>query len=348
MIINWSKNSGFRSPRINATLGAILAVFISAFAQAAPTVKTIMVESKTLRFPAISLDGIKYKALAFEYAVDGQLEITEISKQPETLNCAGKNLKNEYLAVQYHGPAIVFRVMDTARKNELALKAFDTHGTHYVGQGDCNSKAAIDAFKNNSATWSKNHEKKLIADAILQMNNFISENIALSYQDFRFPLFYLTGSESYVQRVNQAFDLAREGFDTNTQFGITIEALDMFNDAALIWESELQALTDSSSGSKAMPILLALHRNLSMTHLFLGQYDLARKHDAKALAKGMPQSDSIQETILAMEKNRMLSPAVSGNTILSLNLWRLGTSIAKNAELKEVAFETLKHALVQK
>lgn len=327
----------------------IIAGMSATFAQAV-AVKSISVDARVMKFPRISLDGIAYDALAFEYATQGKTEIIAVNAAMETLQCNGKAKQNHYFAVDYRGPEIIFRITDQRKNRVLHLEQLATDGASFYGQGACEGNAELKTrFEREKSAWLANLEKQLLAKARKQMEEFIQNNSALDYQDLQFPLFYFAAENSRFDNANRAFDRAREAFGLSMQFGITKEAEDTLKSVTATWEQELTHLLTSKKTSADMEqVRMALHRNLSNAYFFIRKYDLARRHDAMAISKGMKQEESIQGLILEHEQRTILSPQVAANVVLTANLYRFGRNAIRSAQLEEINnFAELKRALSQ-
>lgn len=339
----------FRSVGV-AGIGLVLG-FSSLATAASVEVKSVVVDARLMKFPSISLDGIAYDALTFEYAVDGGVEVVAINTAMETLQCGGQSRQHHYLAVDYRGPEVIFRVTDQRKNRVLLLQKIDTDGTYAYGQGACEDNGDLNArFQQGKSIWQTELKNKLLARARTQMEEFMQKNTTLHYADLRFPLFYFSADGSRYESLNRAFDRARDAFDLSVQFGITQEADDMLQLVAATWEKDLIA----TAAVKTPPpdsdkVRLALHRNLTYVYLFLRKFDLARRHDAMALSKGMPEQESQQALILENERRTILSPQVSANVVLTANLFRYGQNVIREAQLVEVDnFAELKQALSQR
>ncbi len=304
---------------------------VSAFAEL--DVKHVMVDSQVMRLPKISLDGINYKALAFEYGTKGDVDIISVGEAVERVACGESN----YLKVEYSGPSIVFRIYDASRKKVLLRKAITTDGAIEYGRGQCSSLGDVKAeFSESRAPWLKSLKKSILSGARKDMQRFIHDDTALTYEDIRFPLFFISANGSQFNDINQAFDRARRAFDLYMQFGVTIDATATLAEVTVDWEKALHQLQKGSGrNGETDAVRLVLHRNLSITYLFLANFHQARRHDALANHHGMPASETIQPLVLKHEKRYILSPAVAKNLVLMSNLYRFGTNVIKEAVLVE-------------
>jgi len=268
----------------------------------------------------------------------------------ETLQCNGQARQNHYLAIDYRGPEVIFRITDQRKNRVLHLQKLNTDGTYAYGQGVCDSNKDLKArFDSEKLSWQAGLNKQLLAAARAQMDGYIRQETALSYEDLQLPLFYFSAEGARFENLNQAFDHVREAFDLSVQFGITKEADDMLKLAAATWEKELARLLDDKSQSHAERIKLALHRNLSGVYLFIRKYDLAMRHDALAISQGMSKDESLQKRILEHERRTILSPQVAADVVLTANLYRYGQNAIRDAKLVEVDnFSDLKQALSQR
>jgi hypothetical protein len=319
---------------------------------AAPvTVKSVPVDARVMKFPGISLDGITYEALSFEYGMRGHVEMRTINAALETLQCNGQTRQNHYLAVDYRGPEIIFRIKDERKNRVLLLQKLDTDGTYEYGQGVCDGNAGLKArFEQEQSTLLAALDKQVKNAALTQMETYIQNNTALDYEDLNFPLFYFSADGSRYESLNRAFDRARDAFALSTQFGITKEADDLLKLVAATWEKEANNIAAAKSPAPEDELVsLALHRNLAQVYFFLRKYDMARRHDAMAVSKGMPEEESRQALILEHERRTILSPQVAGNVVLTANLYRFGRNSIREARLVEVDnFADLEQALSQR
>lgn len=332
------------------SIGAIWALSGLALA-ASVTVKSVPVDARVMRFPGISLDGITYEALSFEYGVRGNTEVREINAALETLQCNGQSRQNHYLAVDYRGPEIIFRIKDERKNRVLLLQKLATDGTYEYGQGICDGNAGLKTrFEQEKSSLLATLDQKIKKAALNEMETYIQENTALDYEDLNFPLFYFSADGSRYESLNRAFDRAREAFALSIQFGITKEADDLLKLVAATWEKEANNIAASKSGAPEDELIsLALHRNLSQVYFFLRKYDMARRHDAMAVSKGMPEEESRQTLILEHERRTILSPQVANNVVLTANLYRFGRNSIREAQLVEVDnFAELEQALSQR
>lgn len=332
------------------SIGAIWALSGLALA-ASVTVKSVPVDARVMRFPGISLDGITYEALSFEYGVRGNTEVREINAALETLQCNGQSRQNHYLAVDYRGPEIIFRIKDERKNRVLLLQKLATDGTYEYGQGICDGNAGLKTrFEQEKSSLLATLDQKIKKAALNEMEAYIQENTALDYEDLNFPLFYFSADGSRYESLNRAFDRAREAFALSTQFGITKEADDLLKLVAATWEKEANNIAASKRAAHEDELIsLALHRNLSQVYFFLRKYDMARRHDAMAVSKGMPEEESRQTLILEHERRTILSPQVASNVVLTANLYRFGRNSIREAQLVEVDnFAELEQALSQR
>ncbi len=342
--------------RFRVAMMRVAGVFVlgclSGWAAAAPVeVKSVMVDARLMKFPGFSIDGIDYDALTFEYGSEGGVEVVAVQEALETLQCSGQPQQKPYLKVDYRGPEVIFRIRDERRNRVLLLQKLDTNGTYDFGQGVCGESGDLAArFEREKNAWLASMKQQLLATAHKQMQAYMENNSALAYEDLRFPLFYFGGDGSGFTEVNQAFDRAREAFDITLQYGITHEADLALIEVAKVWEKEVAAITNAQDPTpEADRVRLALHRNLSQVYLFVRKFDLARRHDAMALAKGMAEFDSQQARILEHERRTILSPQVAANLVLTANLYRYGQNAMQDKQLQEVVnFSELKQALSQR
>lgn len=302
-------------------------------------VKHIMIDSQVMKFPAISLDGINYESLIFEYGTQGTVEVVKAHPMTESLKCG----ESHYLKLDYTGPEVVFRILDKSRNKVLLKNDLDTSGSVEYGRGECHSASAVESdFMKNKSAWQRELNKQVLSGARKKMELYIDENTALGYEDIRFPLFFISANGSRFTELNQAFDKARDAFDLYTQFGVTIDAQATLREVAATWEQQLEEMmNDSDSGVEDDPIKLVLHRNLSITYLFLTQFDQSRRHDALATSKGMEAGQTIQPVILKHERRYILSPVVANNLVLMANLYRFGTNVIREARLEESDFKAV-------
>lgn len=335
--------------RCGRTIGLGLLLAVSAWASAAPLeVKSVAVDARVMKFPGISLDGISYEALSFEYGVRGKVEFTTVNAALETLQCNGRSQQNHYLAVDYRGPDIIFRIKDERKNKVLLLQKLDTDGTYEYGQGVCDGNAGLQArFEKEKPELLTKINKQILKASLKQMENYIANNAVLDYEDINFPLFYFSADGSRYESLNRGFDRAREAFALSTQFGITKEADDILRLVAATWEKEANAIAAAKNQSaEDEAVSLALHRNLTQVNFFLRKYDMARRHDAMAISKGMPEEESRQALILEHERRTILSPQVANNIVLTANLYRFGQNAIREARLVEVDdFAELERAL---
>ena len=332
------------------SIGALWALSGLALA-ASVTVKSVPVDARVMKFPGISLDGITYEALSFSYGVRGNVEVREINAALETLQCNGQSRQNHYLAVDYRGPDIIFRIKDERKNRVLLLQKLDTDGTYEYGQGVCDGNAGLKArFEQEKSALLAELDQKIKKAALNEMETYIQNNTALDYQDINFPLFYFSADGSRYESLNRAFDRAREAFALSTQFGITKEADDLLKLVAATWEKEASNIAAAKSVAPDDELVsLALHRNLAQVYFFLRKYDVARRHDAMAVSKGMPEEESRQALILEHERRTILSPQVANNIVLTANLYRFGQNSIRDARLVEVDnFAELEQALSQR
>lgn len=352
MLGSFLLNSGRSWVSMGKAAGAVGLLMIGSWATAAPVeVKSVMLDARLMKFPGFSIDGIDYDALTFEYGTQGGVEVVAINDGVETLSCNGQPKQNHYLAVDYRGPEVIFRIQDQRKNRVLLLQQLDTNGTYAYGQGVCDNNANLRArFDQGKNAWLTSMKQQLLAEARKQMETYMQDNSALAYEEIRFPLFYFSADGSRFQELNQAFDRAREAFDLTMQFGITVEADEALIEVAKVWEKEVAALTNAkSAGPDADPIRLALHRNLTQVYLFVRKFDLARRHDAMAISRGMMAEDSQQSLILDYERRTILSPQVAANLVLTANLYRYGQNAMQDKQLMEVEnFSELKQALSQR
>jgi len=335
--------------RLGRTIGLGLLLAVSAWASAAPLeVKSVAVDARAMKFPGISLDGISYEALRFEYGVRGKAEFTTVNAAMETLQCNGRSHQNHYLAVDYRGPEVIFRIKDQRKNRNLLLQKLSTDGTYNYGQGVCGSNAGLkERFDKEKPALLTALNDKLLAAARTQMENYIDTDTVLGYEDVNFPLFYFAADGSHYDALNRAFDRAREAFDLSMEFGITQEADDTLKQVAATWEKEVKAIASNKTPSpEDAQVSLALHRNLTQVYFFLRKYDMAMRHDAMALSKGMPAGESRQALILEHERRTILSPQVANDIVLTANLYRFGQNAIREAHLVEVDdFAELERAL---
>lgn len=331
-----------------AGAGCILG--ISAWAMAAPVeVKSTMVDAKLMKFPAFSIDGVDYDALVFEYGTQGGVEVVAVNDALETLQCNGQAKQNSYVAVDYRGPEVIFRIKDMRKNRVLLLQQLDTNGTYAYGQGNCGDPVNWRArFEQEMDPWRVSLKQQLLAAARKKMETYMAENSALGYEELRFPLFYFSGDG--FEALNQAYDQAQKAFDISIEAGITHEADEMLIAVAKVWEKELATLANRKDAAAELdPVRLALHRNLTHVYLFVRKFDLARRNDAMALSKGMAEGESVQKRILDFERRAILSPQVAANLVLTANLYRYGQNAMQDKQLVEVSnFTELKQSLSQR
>ena len=111
----------------------------------AATLEETDVNSSTLKLPQITVDGVNYKRISFQYAVSGKTKIKSKSVLKETLQCHGKSVKNDYLKITYQGPKVIFRIEDHWRDRDLYVDTISTKGVTYFGQNDCDRRDRPDA-----------------------------------------------------------------------------------------------------------------------------------------------------------------------------------------------------------
>lgn len=337
--------------RLGRTIGMILLLAASAWASATPLeVKSVLVNARVMKFPGISLDGISYEALSFEYGVRGKAEFSTVNAAMETLQCNGRSHQNHYLAVDYRGPEVIFRIKDQRKNRDLLLQKLPTNGTYAYGQGVCDSNAGLkERFDKEKSALLAALNEQVLAAARAQMDAYIERDTVLDYEDVNFPLFYFAADGSRYDALNRAFDRAREAFDLSMEFGITKEADDALKLVAAIWEKEMKAIaTNKTPSPDDERLSLALHRNLTQVYFFLRKYDMAMRHDAMALSKGMPAAESRQALILEHERRTILSPQVAANIVLTANLFRFGRNYVREARLLKVDnFAELERSLSQ-
>lgn len=319
---------------------------------AAPvTIKSVPVDARVMKFPGISLDGIAYEALSFAYGMQGKVEVRAIITALETLQCNGQARQNHYFVVDYRGPDIIFRIKDERKNRLLLLQKLDTDGTYEYGQGVCDGNAGLQArFEQEKPALLAALDQQVKRAALAQMEAFIQSDTALDYEDLNFPLFYFSAEGSRYESLNRAFDHAREAFALSTQFGITKEADDLLRLVAATWEKEASTIAAAKSPAAENDLVsLALHRNLTQVYFVLRKYEMARRHDAMAISKGMPEEESRQALILEHERRTILSPQVAANIVLTANLYRFGQNAIREARLVEVdSFGELEGALSER
>lgn len=337
--------------RIYTLTGVFYCLFAMPSLGWADEIKAVTVETQLMRFPGISIDGIDYQALSYEYASQGQAEILAINKHTESMECSGQPRTNTYLKVGYRGPEVIFRITDLRKGRVLLLQELDTSGSiDYGSSGSCGPVTDIEAeFAEQQAQWVTSLTEELLTRSRQEMEQYMQENIALKYESLMLPLFYVVSEGSAYTEVNRAFDLARAAFDLNLEYGVTMDAQQKLKDAVSVWESELDQLNNQKSiGSKVERVRQALHRNLTAAHLSLNNFEQARRNDALALARGMPAKDSLQPLILTHERRQILSPQVAGNLVLMANLFRYGRNAVSDAQLVESDdFASFKQALTK-
>lgn len=338
--------------RLGRLVGMGVLMTLSVWAAAAPPViKSVTVDARAMKFPGISLDGISYEALSFEYGVRGKVEFAAVNAGLETLQCKGQAHQNHYLAVDYRGPEVIFRIKDQRKDRVLLLQKIPTDGTYSYGHGICGSNSGLkERFEKEKPALLAKLNDQVLAAARAQMETYIARDTALDYEDLNFPLFYFSASGSRYDSMNRAFDRAREAFDLSLQFGITKEADDILKLVSATWERDVNAIAASKNpAAEDEQVILALHRNLTQVYFFLRRYDQARRHDALALAKGMAASESRQALILEHERRTILSPQVAANIVLTANLYRFGQNYIREARLVEVDdFLELERAMSQR
>lgn len=336
----------------SALLGVCVGVGLLALPTTGVTqeVKSVTVESQFMRFPGISIDSVDYNALRFEYAYQGQAEVLAVEARTESMVCAGQSVAKRYLSINYQGPEVIFRIVDTRRNQPLLLQQLDTSGSTDYGARGCDTLSDVAGdFDVHKQTWLAALTEEIMAGAREQMEQYVQDNVALGYESLMFPLFYVAADGSGYTEVNQAFDRARAAFDLNLEFGVTMEAHEQMAAAARVWESQLeQLLRQRKADPVSTEIRQALHRNLTAVYLFLGNFEQARRNDALAVARGMSAQDSLQELILTHERRYILSPKVAGNLVLMANLYRHGQNAVRDAQLVESDhFSNFKQALSQ-
>jgi hypothetical protein len=304
----------------------------------APQVRSEWVSSQLMAFPALPLEGINYRALKFEYALDGRAEIDRLEERQESITCAGAPRLNTYLEVHYRGPKVLFRVTDTSRDKVLLLREQPADGTIHYGQGSCHPEPVQARFERERARFLAQLQDHTVAQVERELSDFMATDAALGYQPLRFPLFSIEASDPVFERINQSFYRARDALELHAEYGVTIEAEDMLRTVAKSWETELEALGDDPN---LRAVRQALHRNLVAVYFFLHQFDPARRHDARALSLGMSPDASWQKRILAQERHYILSTKAADDPVLLANLYRLGQNALQEATLERVDMEEL-------
>lgn len=327
----------------------LLVILVYAHSVVAQQVKMVTVESQLMRFPGISIDGVDYSALLFEYAHQGQAEIVASELRVESLSCADEPVVREHLSIAYRGPEVIFRISDQRNDRVLLLRQLDTSGTVEYGVGNCNATDVEAEFNAQKQPWLKVLTEELLVSARDEMQQYVQTEVALAYESLMFPLFYIASDGGAFYEVNQAFDLARMAFDLNLEFGATVEAEQQLSAAAGVWESKLKDLpSPRNSEAAGLAVHQALHRNLSAVYLFLGNFEQARRNDALAIARGMNAEESLQDLISAHERRYVLSPQVAGNIVLKVNLYRYGQNAMADAQISHSSrFSSFKQALGQ-
>jgi len=322
------------------SLAAGMLFILSSVGWANVNLEKVMVESQIMKFPGVSLDGIRYKTLSFNYATSGGVTVEKMEEATKQMDCG----TSQYLVIAYNGPEVVFRIKDEGRNKSLLLNNLDTNGTIYYGDEKCEKiKAVKKRFEKDKAQWSKMLNKKIVTRARKQMSRYIEENVALRYEDVSLPVYYVKAEGSRYNRINQEFERARKAFDLFAQFGVTIDALDTLREVTAVWEQEVESINNSRKrAQQERKVAMAIHRNLSVAYLFMANYEQARKHDAMAVSKGLPNNQTIQPVVLEYERRYILSPLVAKDVVLAANLFRLGTNIVREAVLTEIPFGDIK------
>ena len=329
---------------------ALIALLCASKAAMGLEVKSITVESQLMRFPGISLDGINYGTIDYEYAQQGDSQVIALERETETLTCNGNVTQNPYLRVRYQGPDIIFRITDRRRDRVLLLQALDTTGSVEFASGQCNHGINLEMqFSQQKALWLNNLNQQLLSGAQEKMKAFIQADVALSYESLMFPLFYFERAGNGLNEANLAFDQARVAFDLNLEFGLTQEAREQLSNAADVWQAKAQQISQAARlSANDQRVLLALYRNLTVVQLFLANFEQARRCDALAMARGMPADESLQPIILSHERRYILSPLVAADLVLTANLYRFGQNAVREAQVSEVKdFAQFKQALSQ-
>lgn len=313
----------------------------------AQQVKSVTIESQFMRFPGISVDGIDYQALRFEYAYQGQAEIVAREPLAETLLCGDTPTLKKHLNIVYQGPEVIFRISDTRDGRVLLLRELDTSGSMEYGVGNCNADDVEADFEAQKTQWLQVLTDELLVEAREQMQQYVESNAVLTYESLMLPLFYVVADGKAFSKVNQAFDVARLAFDLNLEFGVTVEAEQQFAAAAGVWESKLEEISRVRDGGAVfVDVRQALHRNLTAVYLFLGDFQQARRNDALAIARGMPADDSLQDLILTHERRYILSPHTAADTARAVSLYRYGQNAISEAQVTQSArFSSFKEAL---
>lgn len=313
----------------------------------AQQVKSVVIESQFMRFPEISIDGIDYQALRFEYAYQGQAEIVAREPRVETLLCGDTPTLRKHLNIVYRGPEVIFRISDTRDGRVLLLRELDTGGAMEYGVGSCHADDVDADFEAQKTQWLQVLTDELLVEALAQMQQYVEAHVALTYESLMLPLFYVVADGAAFSKVNQAFDIARVAFDLNLEFGVTVAAERQFAAAAGVWESKLAETSRArDGGAVSVGVRQALHRNLTAVYLFLGDFQQARRNDALAIARGMPAENSLQDLILTHERRHILSPEVAADTERMVSLYRYGQDAIGEAQVTQsTSFSSFKEAL---
>lgn len=298
----------------------------------------VQVASQTMRFPLISLDGIRYDAIQFAYATEGTLAIDDVQQVSETLLCDGERQTSTYLQVTYTGPRMVFQVRDTHSAKILFKEQLATDGSIAYGQGKCQSAGEVaDRFNRQRVAWERNVHRQVVEKALQHMQDYMTNDAAPQLETLELTLFKLVNQKRFNEAAD-AFSLAERALNDFQQFGPTADGEQRLIEAAQKWEILLSRVADEIGRQPELKeVKRALHRNLIAVYLVTGHYERARKHDAMALHYGMPQRDSLQKRILDYEKRRILSPRVAKDMVLTANLYRFGQNAVAQAELIEMS-----------
>lgn len=345
-ILRIPKGCGSSLNRVVLSVWILPLVLISLSTQATPVPLTkVTIETRILKFPGVAMDGLDYRALHFEYAVRGEIAIAQTLVKTEPLRCGGEDTTGEYLEVHYQGPDVLFRISDQRNRRVVYQQKLDTSGSSAFGEGRCGSTTSDlqTQFDEQKDLWRNRLHREILARARHQMQTFIEQDVALRYEPNRFTLYFVEGPNNPYPGINRAYHQSQTAFDLLNRLGVTVEGQEALRRAIETWEEVLEQLP----GGGDEPIKMALHRNLSIGYFALGKHRQARRHDALALARGLPHEDSIQPQVLRYERHQILSPRVAGDLVLTANLFRMGQSAVAGARLERAEYAALKQALAQ-
>lgn len=292
--------------------------------------------AKTMQFPKISMDGIHYDALRYDYVALGELTILDVQLQTEALLCNGVKQESSYLLVRYQGPQIVFQIADTRSRKVLLRQNLHTDGESAFARGSCQSAATVtQRFEQQKLIWQDSAKQQVINKAVQQMEEYILNDAAPQINEIGLKLFRLV-AQSRFQKANEAFAIASSAIADFLQFGPTVDGSEQLLTAAQIWEVQLTGvISEAARKPELVEVRRALHRNLIATYFLLGNFEAARRHDAMALHVGMTAQDSMQEILLQYERRQILSPVVARDMVLAANLYRFGRNAVANAALQQ-------------